>query len=413
MVDAVETVETEVYKSRTQSAYVLTRILDTPFWGLYNLLPIILFKDLNATPYQLGLLITLRPLVSLLSSYWATRIQTHPHLILSSIFYGRLLAYLPFLFFPFVNSIWYFIFSFGFYMFLQVGMAPAWMELLKQNLPNEKRDKVFSFTQVFGYLGGGLLPFLIGWILDEWSQSWRWMFPIAGLIALGSYFWQRSILIQNMKRTQETKQSHALVHPWKSAWELLNRRRDFANFQVGFMLIGSGLMIIQPTLPIFFVEQLNLTFTEMGVAITLCKGIGFACSSAIWIRFIKKVDPFYFLAIISALAITFPLFLIAAQVQIIWLYVAYLLYGFMQSGNELSWNLSGPIFAKHENSLPFSTVNIIAVGIRGLFIPMIGAYLLEHFGLFSVIFISIMLCFLASIRMARYSYKQPMECSQE
>ena len=170
------------------------------------------------------------------------------------------------------------------------------------------------------------------------------------------------------------------------------------------MLIGSGLMIIQPTLPIFFVEKLNLTFTEMGVAITLCKGIGFACSSSMWVRMMKKVNIFYFGAVIAALAVIFPLFLVAAQWQLIWLYVAYLLYGCMQSGNELSWNLSGPIFAQNENSSPFSTVNVIAVGVRGIFVPLIGAYLLAQFGALTVLFASGMLCLLASVRMAIYSH---------
>ncbi len=397
---------TDNYKVRTQSAYVFTRILDTPFWGLYNLLPIILFKNLGATPYQLGILIALKPLVSLLSSYWATRVQSHPKKILSSILYGRLLAYLPFLFFPFVDSIWFFIFSFGFYMFLQVGMAPAWMELLRQNLPSEKRDKIFSYTQIFGYLGGGLMPFLLGWVLDEWTDSWRWMFPIAALFAWAAYFWQKSILLKEHRVEKETKKPHVLLHPWKNAWDLLRKRPDFAKFQWGFMLIGGGLMIIQPTLPLFFVEKLHLTFTEMGVAITLCKGVGFACSSSLWVRLMKHVNIFYFGSLVAALAVIFPLFLVGAQVQIVWLYVAYLLYGVMQSGNELSWNLSGPIFAKNENSSPFSTVNVIAVGIRGMFIPLLGAYLLEQFGALTVMGISGLLCLSASLCMAVFSYRE-------
>lgn len=389
---------------QTRLAYIFTRILETPFWSLYNLLPVILFKYLHASPYQLGLLITMKPLVSLLSSYWSTKVQSEPNKTVGSILYGRLLAYLPFLFFPFVDSIWYFIFCFGFYMFLQVGMVPAWMELLKQNLPAQTRDRVFSYTQVFGYLGGGLLPFLLGWILDEWVESWRWMFPVAALIACCASYWQRLIPAKILKvQEKDTQQAHALITPWKNAWELLKRRPDFANFQIGFMLIGSGLMILQPTLPVFFINRLNLSFTEIGVAITLCKGIGFACSSSLWVRWIKRLDLFHFGAIIALLAVLFPLFLLAAQTQMIWLYVAYLVYGFMQSGNELSWNMSGPIFAGKENSSPFSTVNIIAVGVRGLFIPFLGAYCLEHFNSLTVIIISCILCLLAAIKMALYS----------
>ncbi len=389
---------------RTHRAYVWTRVLDTPFWGLFNLIPFILYKDLHATPFQLALLTTLKPLVSILSSYWSTRVHQTPGHLVPSIIYGRWIAYLPFLAFPFIHTSWYLIICFGLFMFLQLGMMPAWMELLKQNMPDQARGKVFSYTQAFGYLGGGLLPFALGWVLDAWLEAWHWMFPIAALIASSSYLWQRSILVNAGKTSRkESTPSHPLLLPWKNAWDLLRNRPDFAKFQIGFMLIGSGLMIIQPALPVFFVDRLHLSYVEIGVAITLCKGIGFACSSPLWVNWIQRVNFFHFGAIIAALAALFPLLLVAAQSQIVWLYIAYLTYGLMQSGNELSWNLSGPLFSKQEDSSPFSSVNVIAVGVRGMFIPSIGAFCLAQFGSYTVLASCGILCLLASLRMTLYS----------
>lgn len=40
------------FQKRTRMAYVATRLLDTPFWAIYNMLPVILYKDLHATPYS-------------------------------------------------------------------------------------------------------------------------------------------------------------------------------------------------------------------------------------------------------------------------------------------------------------------------------------------------------------------------
>lgn len=387
----------------TGFAYVATRVLDTPFWGLFNLLPFILYKDLHATPLELAALISLKPLSSILASYWSNRVDRKPGLLVSSILAARWIAFLPFLAFPLIHSVWYLIACFGLFMFLQVGMMPAWMELLKQNVPTQIREKVFSYTQAFGYLGGGLLPFLIGWMLDEWNGAWRWMFPVAALLALSASVWQRKMVERPTLDTSSSKRAHPLLEPWKSAWELLSRRPDFAKFQIGFMLIGSGLMIIQPALPVFFADGLHLSYTEVGVAITLCKGVGFAFSSPLWARFIQRVNLFRFGATVAALAALFPLLLMAASTQLAWLYIAYLAYGLMQAGNELSWNLSGTIFAKHENSAPFSTINIIAVGVRGLFIPSLGALLLSQFGSPAVMIVSSILCLLAALRMATYS----------
>lgn len=392
-----------LFMTRTRNAYIWTRVLDTPFWGLFNLLPFILYKDLHATPFQLAVIITLKPLVAILSSYWSAQVHSKPNRLVSSILSARWIAYLPFLAFPFVHSSWYLIGCIGLFMFLQAGMMPAWMELLKQNVPVHLREKIFSYTQAFGYLGGGLLPFAIGWILDEWVGSWRWMFPLAALVGLSAQIWQYRILIKpTAALTDKPFSSHLLIQPWKSAWDLLRNRPDFAKFQIGFMLLGSGLMILQPALPIFFVDQLHLSYLEMGVAITLCKGIGFACSSPLWSSWIQKVDLFRFGTVIACLAALFPLLLIAAQEQLFWLYLAYMMYGLMQAGNELSWNLSGPIFAKQEDSSPFSSVNVIAVGVRGIFIPSLGAFCLTRFGSQAIMLLSGLLCLSAALRMASY-----------
>lgn len=386
------------YTKRTSIAYILTRVLDTPFWGIFNLLPFILYKDLHATPFQLAMIITLKPLVSILSSYWSNQVYRVPGRLVSSIIAARWIAFLPFLAFPFIHNAWYVIACFGLFMFLQVGMMPAWMELLKQNVPVKTRENVFSYTQAFGYLGGGLLPFALGWVLDEWVEAWRWMFVATALLSLTAYFWQRRVLLRVQEPLPaESSSTHPLLQPWKSAWEILKRRPDFAKFQIGFMLIGSGLMIIQPALPVFFVDGLHLSYTEMGVAITLCKGIGFAASSPLWVRWIQRVDLFYFGAVIASLAALFSFFLLAAQGHMVWLYIAYLTYGLMQSGNELSWNWSGPMFAKKEDSSPFSSVNVIAVGVRGIFVPSLGAFCLAAFGSSTVIVLSGILCLLATL----------------
>jgi len=386
--------------NQTALAYLLTRVLDTPFWGLFNLIPFILYKDLKATPFQLALVIAMRPLVSILSSYWSTRAAKMPHGLRSSLFYGRVFAYLPFLAIPWINSSWYLIFCSGLYMLLQVGMMPSWMELLNRNLEAKVRDKVFSYAQAFGYLGGGLLPFALGWVLDKNIKAWAFMFPIAALVGLTAYFWQKKIVYST--RTMTTH-PNPFIQPWKNSWELLKRRKDFAKFQLGFMWIGAGLMIIQPTLPVFFVDTLNLSYTELGVAITLCKGIGFASGTPFWHKWIQRVNFFFFGAVIATLAIVFTGLLVASQMTLVSLYLAYLVYGLMQAGNELSWNMSGPIFAQGEDSSPYSTINVIAVGIRGIFIPLLGAFCLAQFGPFSSLYLSALFCFIAACTMLHFS----------
>lgn len=397
------------FLKRTQLAYVSTRVLDTPFWAIYNMLPVILYKDLHASPAQLAIIIALKPLVSLLSMYWSAAINKRRDRLVSNIMWARWLGYLPFFFFPFAENIWFFIFAFGLYMMLAVGIVPAWMEILKINIPKKSREKVFSYTQAFGYMGGGLLPFILGWVLDEYLQAWRWIFPLTAGIALLSFIFQYRIRIPS---SQDSLQSdlpsstsfiHVLIKPWKNAWNVIRERPDFRKFQIGSMILGSGLMIIQPALPVFFVDKLNLSYTELVLAMTLCKGIGFAMTSPIWPRWIHEVNVYSFCSWIAALTCLFPIALILAKFQLAWLYIGYIIYGFAQSGNELIWNMSGPLFAKEEDSSVFSSVNVIAVGLRGSIIPLLGSKLIALSSSSTVMLVGGILCLIATIRLAAYS----------
>lgn len=362
---------------RTLWGYIATRVCDTPFWALYNLIPFILYKDLGATPFQIALLVMLKPMSSLLAGYWASHVKGRPDRLVNNIVWARFLGYIPFFFIPFVTTPWYFIALYGLYMLLSTGIVPAWMEILKRNLPEGVRDQTFAYTQAFGYLGGGLFPFILGGLLDGYFEAWRWLFPLAALVGLSAVLLQRRIEVENkaLEGAASPRFMDKLKEPWEGSWKLLKERLDFQQFQWGFMFLGAGFMILQPTLPAFFIDFLHLSFTELSIALTLCKGVGFLIASPLWTRSLQKMGLMPLTSLIAALACLFPLCLWFATSHLFWLWAAYIFYGFVQAGSELSWNMSGPIFAQERDSSPYTTVNILAVGIRGALIPLVGALL--------------------------------------
>ena len=398
------------YMERTRIAYVATRVMDTPFWAIYNMLQVILYKDLHASAFQITVMIALKPLVSLISMYWSSAVNKRRDRLVSNIIWARILGYLPFFFFPFIDNPWFFIFSFGLYMMLALGIVPAWMEILKLNIPGRSRERVFSYTQAFGYMGGGLLPFVLGWTLDGYFQSWRWVFPITASLALTSLYFQFRILIPNEKSPQPSESrpifshiAYLLTKPWKTAWELVSQREDFRNFQIGSMITGCALMIIQPASLFFFVDVLKLSYTELAIAFTLCKGLGFAITSPLWPRLMNQMDIYRLSSLVAALGCLFPICLILANWHLVWLYFGYICYGIMQSGNELIWNMSGPLFARDRDSSVFTSVSVLAAGLRGCCIPACGSFLAVSLGAPAVICISGFLYILAAFRLWDYA----------
>ncbi|NRA90325.1 MAG: hypothetical protein HRU43_04275 [Simkaniaceae bacterium] len=68
----------------TRLAFIWMQIATEPFLAFYTLLLFILRKDLNATPLQISVLATLRPVLSVLSFYWSANLLRERSKLLSN-----------------------------------------------------------------------------------------------------------------------------------------------------------------------------------------------------------------------------------------------------------------------------------------------------------------------------------------
>ena len=406
--------EADTYQKKTTSAYIWTHVLNTPFWAVFNLLTFILYKDLQASLFQITVMIIVKPASSLVALYWGAHVNQRRDRLRANLVWGRILSHIPFFFFPFVDNVWYFIFCFGFYMVLARGQVPAWMEILKQNVPEGKRERLFSYVSSFGYLGGALIPIVLGMVMDDYPDSWRWLFPIIALISMAGTFYKIGIPIRDEMSSIPPKSTiglgTAFIKPWKDAWRLLTNRPDFASYQIGFMLGGTGMILMQPALPEFFMNGLKLSYTELAVAMALFKGIGFAATSPFWAEKLRKIDIYKFNSQVTFLASLFPIFLVCAQFYSPLIYIAYLFYGMMQAGSEMSWHLSGPIFSRDEDSSLYSNINVLTVGLRGCIVPALGSLLLFEMSPVYVLCIGGALCLLSTAKMISCSRQRSELC---
>lgn len=398
-------------KDSTGVAYVISRILSFPFWGLFCLLPVILYKDLHATPFQVATLAALKPVAALLSPYWSQRVHAMRERLIPNLILGNILKFFPFLFFPFISNPWFYIFAVAFHMFLCRGTIPAWMEILKLKVSGPSRSKICAIGSTIDYLGVALLPLFIGGVLDHVPESWRYLFPMGAFMGILSTLPIKRIKIEGTQQEQapQEKKIDHLINPWKSGWKLLKTRVDFAKFQWGFFLGGAGLMIIQPVLPVYFSDILSLSYSDVLTAIAALKGIGFALSSPMWVKFFNRSRIFILCAFVTLAAAAFPLLLIFAHTSSSIIYIAYLGYGVMQGGSELSWKMSGPVFAGEKDSAPYTSANILAVGVRGLIFPYLGSVLFMQTGSPTVVLLVGMgLCLLATGFLSYYGRRHPI-----
>lgn len=380
---AVEAQSQDDYVRKTRFAYYALNVTSAPLLAAYNFIGVILYRDLMGTPLHVTVLTMLKPVVAVLALYWSYQVSQRCDRLRANIVWSGILGRLPFLVFPFVNAPWALIVPAAFYMLLWRGGIPAWMEVFKRNLTDKQGSQLFSNATAIGYLEGILLTLGMGIMMDHYPGCWRWIFPAAALCGIAGSWWQMRLPIHGAKTKEEQPvRQHsfslwqAFVQPWRDSLGLVKDNEQFRRFQWGYMISGGAMMIMQPALPIFFVDYLGVSYTELGVALSLCKGVGYAATARLWAAWFNRIDFFIFSSAIFACVAFFPLLLLLAPLHFSWLYISYCFYGVAQAGSELCWHLSGPAFSKDKSSSLYSSVNVTSVGIRGLFAPPVGAAIL-------------------------------------
>lgn len=388
------------FQQHTRLMFVSSKMLMSPLEAMYGLLAYILYKDLNASPFQIVLLISLRPIVALLSFYGNLIIKDRPHNLKTLILGANVVSLVPCFLFPFVENIWFFLFSYALFMTSLRAVIPAWSEILKINVSPDDRGHIFSQGSSAHYIVNMLIPLVAAPLIDVYTPAWKWIFFVLGLINVLTIILTLCIQIraQPVKIVEQAPHSvvSLLLKPWKDSWSLMRERVDFRQFQIVFLFGGAGLMVMQPALPVFF-KELELSYTQVTLAMSFCKGVAFALTSQMWARWMNRIPIHLFNSYVTAFATIFAIMMMTSVYSMYGIFVAYLVYGTMQAGSELSWNLSGPIFAKDKDSTLFTGINVAMVGLRGCIAPFLGGIVLNYTNPVAAFACGGCLCLIASV----------------
>lgn len=388
----------EIVQERTRKALIWMRISHEPFVAFYALLPFILRKDLGASLLQISILSSLRPIIPIFAFYWSSYVTSQRKSLRDHLMVAWILARLPFIFVLWIQDVWYLIFSCVMYELFNKSGTPPLIEILKLNMPKEAREKVYTSLYVLTFFESVLLGIVMASLLDSFS-SWPILCSVTVLLSMTSIFLQRKMPIQSSKSEEPSSSSpfplsflSRLTQPWKDAFALLRSRPDFSHFQFGFMMGGFGLMLITPSLSLFYVDALQLSHSELIWGRSILMGIGVVLSSSFWRRYLKLEKSSQMTRWILAGFALFPFTLALSHLSLFFFYLSFFFYGIAQSGSHLLWNLSGTLFAGEKDSSPYSRVNILMLGLRGLLAPALGGLLCNWVGPWPVLLLGGILC---------------------
>ncbi|HSX12585.1 MAG TPA: MFS transporter, partial [Rhabdochlamydiaceae bacterium] len=302
---------------------------------------------------------------------------------------------------PWFHNVWYLIFCCAVYEFFNKSGIPALIEILKINIPKQAREKTYTLYFVISFLESIVLGIFIANILDYYPSAWKLLCCFTALLSLTSIWVQIRVPIplDTVQVISHLGFRERIVRPWKEAFLLLKSRPDFAHFQYGFMIGGFGLMLMVPSLALFYVDRLQLSHSDIVTGRSILMGIGVVISSYFWKQALgKKTVSELTFWILLGFAL-YPLLLIFSDIHIRWFYLSFICYGIAQAGSHLLWNLSGTLFSAEGDSSPFSRVNILMLGLRGAVAPALGGLCCDLFGPISVLIMGMGICFLGALYM--------------
>lgn len=355
---------------RIKFVYLLHKTVLAPQLLLFALLVFIACKHLGATPLQITVLATARPLSSILSFYTGIQTvrQTRSWLIALA-----LASALPCLLFVYVQNVWYLTAVYLLFLIASKAVNPPLIQAIKEGCAPDEKSRIFALGNSIYYCANIALPLLFSFVLDRNPDHWPYLFLATGVLQLISVFLFASVSLPQSVQKE--------IRPLRDSWNLLLRKPRYLQFHAMLFVGGIGLLLLRPVLPLFFKEELNITYTQIALVYSVCKGLSYLASLPFWTRLCNARSLFFSGSVVKGLAAGYILCIFLGQLGYPWLIPAFCFYGAMRGGSELCWTLSGPVFSEKEDSTLFSSLNLLIGGIRGILFPFSGMALYELGGM--------------------------------
>lgn len=399
---------------KTAILLVLAALFNGVILSLNQTQDIIARKALHAKDWQLMLMTMIWPVANFFSVWWARVFERSCHkqryFLIAGII-GRLTL---------VYAIW--LVSMNEYLVL-LGLlfasnsliVPAQNSIYQRNIHPSRRARVFGIIQSVGIGVSVVLTFIAGRLLDVREDSFRLILVVTGIVGFASAAILALIRIQEpvVKRDcQKLNWKQTLLEPIGGTLRLLKENKAFAAFERSFSIYGMGFIMMQPIIPIYLVDKLQLTYTANFLAKGIVSQLGMLLLSPLIGKLHDRMHPFRFMSAAFGLLMVFPLLFVASSLvqgesvlPVVIVFLAYLIFGIAMAGVNITWNMGSIYFAGDSDASIYQSVHVTMTGIRGLIAPVLGYTLLKVFSL-TMVFVVAAGFFLAAALVSLRDYRR-------
>ncbi len=273
--------------------------------------------------------------------------------------------------------------------FLYGAVVPAANALLQRNFSARERGRVLGLGIALQALTAIAVSLLVGRLYDWRPEAYRFVYPAAATCGFFSCLsLARARFRSRPGEPAERKLfaaglGDALVgavrRPFAGALLLVRTDRGFRRYEMGFMAYGLGWMMLQPTVPVYLVEKLQVAYADVSNARGLIYFTMIAALSHPFGRLLDRIGPLAVSRISFTILTLFPLLLASAQ-GVKMAYLAFFVYGCGMAAANIGWT-TGPIhFAGGRDSAGYMGAHVALVGVRAIIGGPFGIWLYRASG---------------------------------
>ncbi len=367
--------------------------------GVFALNELVFIKDMNATDFQLSVLLQLSVVimvVSMVVNEFLRRISdkkkmlkitaliTHLPLLLLLLFPSTAQAYNESSFYHYA-----FLSIFLFFYLNLIITLPVINQMLKSAYSHENFGRLYSYTSSANKIMIMITTLAFGFLLDSFGFSFIYIYPIMGVLGIISIF-LLSQIPQAAEAIVKSSIGDSLRNSFRYMADVLKNNKPFLHFELGFMFYGFAWMISAAIIPIYFNDVFEMNHATYGfykngynvLAILLLPFFG---------GLIGRIDARTFGAITfgSLLLFTFTLGIAQYYMQYVEIFqikiyfsliIAYFFYGIFAATMALLWFIGSAYFCKKEEAARYQSIHLSLTGLRGILSFQIGIWIYLAFG---------------------------------
>ena len=380
--------------------YLLGMVFQGVWAAGYVLFPFVLGKSLAAPGWLVTLSVTMETTGMLLALYWGQLMVTGGRR--RALFWGGLAGRLVMLAAFAVTTAGQFTLLVCVVHMFAALVYPAQNGILQANIRPERRGLVFGWGALVQNITMAATSIFMGRLLDGDPGSYRLIYPVSG--CLGFIY---PLILSRLPRpvgdlTHDPSRvftvprmplgpvrlgrlARSLVTPFREAATTFRGDRFFLWFESNFMVYGVAYMMLVPVVPLYFVNELNLSYGQISSARVLIASLGVALLSPLAGRLMDRLNPVRLSSVSYAVVSLYPLTLMLGTLLFpsqpaLGAYLAFGLYSLGMAGINVTWNMGSIAFAPPGQGGYYQGIHVAMVGIRGLVGPAVGFTVLHFMG---------------------------------